>query len=136
MNFSKNKNNGYIALVGVTLLGAAIVVALLTVGLSVRTGSKLTLNTKNSERSYFLSQACAEEALQKIWENNEYLGNEILTFNQGICGILPIEDGVDGEKTIKVYGEVLNHTKRSIITITTTTPQIIINNWVEVVDFE
>ena len=135
MNSLKN-NKGYIALVGVILLGAAIVLALLTVGLNVRTGSKMTLNTKDSERSYFLSQACAEDALQKLWENSEYVGNEILTFDQGICGILPIESGANNEIIIKVYGEVSNHTKRSIIIIATTTPQIIINSWTEAASFE
>ena len=135
MNSLKN-NKGYIALVGVILLGAAIVLALLTVGLNVRTGSKITLNTKNSERSYFLSQACAEDALQKLWENSDYAGNEILTFDEGICGIMPLTTGAGGEKVIKVYGEVSDHTKRSIITITTTTPQIIIESWVEVASFE
>ena len=96
----------------------------------------MTLNTKNSERSYFLSQACAEDALQKLWKNSEYAGNEILTFDQGICGILPIESGANNEIIIKVYGEVSNHTKRSIIIIATTTPQIIINSWTESASFE
>jgi len=133
-NFSCNQK-GYIALVGVILLGAAIVVALITISMGVGTGSKISIQLKNSERSYFLANACAEDALEKLWENSSYAGNEILTFDQGMCGILPVVIGSDGKKTIKVYGSVADHTRRSIVIVSTTTPQIIIDNWKEVADF-
>ncbi|MFA6436641.1 MAG: hypothetical protein WC242_00795 [Candidatus Paceibacterota bacterium] len=133
-NFSYNQK-GYIALVGVILLGAAIVVALITISMGVGTGSKISIQLKNSEKSYFLANACAEDALEKLWESVSYSGNEILNFDQGICGILPVETGSDGKKTIKVYGSVADHTRRSVVIISTTTPQIIIESWKEVADF-
>jgi hypothetical protein len=135
MKNSLANQKGYIALVGVTLLGAAIVIALITISVSVRTGSKISIQLKNSERSYFLANACAEDALEKLWESSSYLGNEILTFDQGMCGILPVATGSDGKKTIKVYGSVADHTRRSVIIVSTTTLQIMIDSWKEVADF-
>lgn len=133
------KNNyfsqGYIALVGVLLLGSALLVALLALSLGMVSGSKMARSQISSESGYFLSSSCAEEALEKLWEDSQYQGNEVLTFDNGLCGILPIEDVSGGKKLVKVYGSTSGYTRRTEITISTTTPQIVIDDWREVADF-
>jgi len=126
---------GYIALVGVLLLGAGILVALISLSIGAGTGTKIVWQKVRSERASFLAIACAEEALGNFWQDPEYAGNEILTFNEGLCGILPIETGGSNEKIIKTYGTLSDTTRRLRLTIATTTPQIEIGVWEEVADF-
>ncbi|TRZ79472.1 hypothetical protein D4R86_05830 [bacterium] len=129
------KQNGYIAIVGVVLLGAGILIALISLSFGATTGTKIIWQRVATEKSSFLAIACAEEALEKIWQDLEYQGNEILTFDEGLCGILPVENGVGGEKTIKTYGSISGATRRLKIIIATTTPQIEISQWEEVAEF-
>lgn len=129
------KQNGYIAIVGVVLLGAGILIALISLSFGAVTGTKIIWQKATAEKSSFLAIACAEEALEKIWQDSEYQGNEILTFDEGLCGILPIEHGVDENKIIKIYGSISNTTRRLKITVATTTPQIKISQWEEVAEF-
>ena len=130
----KTSSQGYIALVGVLLLGSALLVALLTLSLNIGSGSKLIQSQIKGEKAYFLASTCAEDALEKLYEDSHYDGNEVLAFDQGICGILPLEN-VSGAKIIKTYGNFEEYTRRLKIEITTTTPQIIISEWQEVADF-
>jgi len=129
------KQDGYIALIGVILLGAGILVALLSLSLGVGTGTKMIWQRVGAEKSSFLAIACAEEALESLWQDPAYIGNEILTFDEGLCGILPVEQGVGDERTIKTYGTISNTTRRLKLTINTITPQIEISKWEEVADF-
>jgi len=129
------KQNGYIAIVGVVLLGAGILIALISLSFGATTGTKIIWQRVATEKSSFLAIACAEDALEKLWQDSEYQGNEILTFNEGLCGILPIENGVSGDKIIKTYGTISDATRRFKITIATTTPQIEISRWEEAADF-
>jgi len=134
MKYPLNQN-GYIAIVGVVLLGAGILVALISLSFGATTGTKIIWRKVATEKSSFLAIACAEEALEKIWQDLEYQGNEILTFDEGLCGILPVEDDMSGDKIIKTYGSISNTTRRLKITIATTTPQIEISEWKEVAEF-
>ncbi len=129
------KQNGYIAIVGVVLLGAGILVALISLSFGAITGTKVIWQRVAAEKSSFLAIACAEEALEKFWQDSEYQGNEILTFDEGLCGILPIEYGIGENRIIKTYGGISNTTRRLKITVATTTPQIEISQWEEVAEF-
>lgn len=129
------QQQGYIALVGVLLLGSAILVSLLALSLGIGTGSKIVSQRTASEQSYFLAMTCSEEALENLWEDKSYLGGETLTFANGFCEILPIEEGGDGKKTIKTYGAALDSIRRLKIIVSTTSPQILIDSWETVVDF-
>ena len=128
------EQQGYIALVGILLLGAGILVALLSVGLSVGTGTKMISQRGVSEKSYFLAMTCAEEALGKLWASPAYSGNEVLAQDEGLCGILAVEN-VGGKKIVKTYGTISDLTRRMKLTISTTTPQIIIEKWEDIPNF-
>ncbi len=129
-----SSRHGYIALVGVILLGSALLMALLALAFGMNTGSKIARRNVDGAKSYYLAMSCAEVALEKLWEDSSYGGNEMLTFNEGLCGILPLEEE-SGQKIIKSYGSFADTTRRLKITIATTSPQILISSWQEVADF-
>ncbi len=129
-----SSRHGYIALVGVILLGSALLIALLALAFGMNTGSKIARRNVDGTKSYYLAMSCAEVALEKLWEDSNYGGNEMLTFNEGLCGILPLEEE-SGQKIIKSYGSFADTTRRLKITIATTSPQILISSWQEVADF-
>jgi len=125
---------GYIALISILIIS---VIAVLIVISSVQLGigqSKMAVGKNQSSESYYIAQACAEEALIKLAEDLAYQGNETINISGRNCQILPVE-GSGGARTIKVLTTVNNKTKRVRIEINRTTPALGINFWQEVSSF-
>lgn len=129
-----SNQSGYIALIGVILLGSAILLALISLSLGISTGTKIANEKTLSLKSSFLATACAEEALENLWQDSQYLGSEIIEFEDGLCGILPIST-TTGDFIIQTYGNVNETMHRLEIVVSSLTPQISINSWESLTNF-
>ena len=79
------KQQGYIALLAVLILGAAstaIAVTLLITGVD---SQRVALVGENSMQARNLATACVEEALQQMHDNTSYTGSGNLTLGAGTC---------------------------------------------------
>lgn len=124
-------NKGLVALITVLIISAVA----LSIGVSISLLSigqaKMSLQQTQSSQSAFLANLCAEEALMKLKEDSNYLGNEIINSGNSSCQILPLE----GNWLIKVLADYSNQVRKVRIVVNQIDPEIIITSWQEVADF-
>lgn len=128
---SKKEQKGFIALTAVLIVLAIALAVGISASLGSITEAKNSLQKNQSSAAYYLTNLCAEEALIKLKENPNYLGNETINTTGGTCNILPIE----GSWTLKVTGSAFNQIKKMKIIISQINPKLIINSWEEVASF-
>jgi hypothetical protein len=123
-------NSGYVTLISLLIIGA--------VGLSV-TASLVLLSLGSSRTSFVLEQgnqaralanACAESALQQIWNADTYTGTGNLTLGQGTCAYAV--SGASVPKTITASGMVGTVVRKISITVDSLHPYVHIFSWQEV----
>ncbi len=127
------KNNGYITLVSVLIIGAigiaiATSMVLLGIGFS-RTGFAL----EQSIQAKGLANACAEEALQQINDSTPFTGIGNLTFGQGTCDYTVTSQGGQN-RTITSTGTVDDVVRKVEVVINQINPTINVVYWQEVLD--
>ena len=147
--YEKNKNNsaGFLTLMSaliVTAIGLSISVSLLLLGLG---SSQTSFAIEQSYQANSLSNACAEEALQKIYDSMimpnpvpdpipvlvPFTGTGSLTLGQGSCSYTVTDIGGNSRK-ITAIGTVGTVIRKNQITTSAVSP-IIISSWQEVADF-
>ncbi len=133
-NYKKSyikKNEGFVALMSVLIVGAVgviILTSLVSLGVS---SVKSSISIESGNRALIIADSCAEEVLLKIREDNSFIGTEQISFEGGSC-IYEVEGGGGEERTIKIEGRFENSTKRLLIIVSEINPKIIINQWSEV----
>ena len=133
-NVSSEMKNGYIALISVILisaLGVAIMVSVIASGITA-TKTDYSLQLSGSARS--LASSCAEEALQKILETSTTSASGNLTIASGTCTYI-ITSTSSSATTINATGVLGTIVSKIKVSLSTTTPSIVLSSWEEVSDF-
>lgn len=128
------KNEGFVALISVILIGAvgtaiAVSVILLSLG-----SSRTSFALEQSNQTKALVNACAEEALQQISDSTPFTGTGNLTLGQGSCSYT-VTSQSGQNRTIIATGTVGTIVRKVKITIDKINPDINITSWQEVADF-
>lgn len=125
---------GFVLLISVLIVGAvglSVASTFLLLGIdATRTG----LNFIQGKQARSLADACAEEALEKIWESTAYTGSGNLTFGAGSCSYTVIDLG-GSNRQINASGVVSSATRKVKILINQINPSIGVSSWQEVADF-
>ncbi len=132
---SKSKSEGYIALISVLIISALTILIASSTNLISISESKMGLQENQSWEAFYLTNACAEDALMKLKDNLNYPGNEILIFDEGICTILPLEGTGNENRVIKVSGSAFNQVQKIRIEINRVDPEIQIKSWQQIINF-
>ncbi|MBD3208670.1 MAG: hypothetical protein GF370_04440 [Candidatus Nealsonbacteria bacterium] len=135
MIFNKKNEKGYIALLSIIIVSSLLLLAVSYFNLASINEAKLGLKESHSEESFYLAQACAEEALMRLKEDLGYSGGEVLEFSKGECNILSLEGAGNEDRIIKTLGSVADITRRIRIVIGSVNPQTEIDSWEEVESF-
>jgi len=144
--FYKNQK-GFLTLIStliVAAIGLSISVSLLLLGLG---SSRTSFLTVQSYQANSLANACAEEALQQIYDSMimpdpipdpepvlvPYTGNGSLSLGQGVCSYTVTSTGGNHRKIVAsgTVGTII----RKIQATTSSVAPIIISSWQEVADF-
>lgn len=91
--------SGYIALTSAIIVSILILAVILSLNFSAFFGRFNILASEYKENSLALAEACVEEALLKLAQNNSYSGDEEIAIGDNACRIFPIVSGV--QKTIQ-----------------------------------
>lgn len=81
----RNKEQGYIALLAVLIVGAASVAISLALVMSGADSQRSALSEQQSRQARALAAACAQEALQVVHDNIAYTGTNSITQGAGSC---------------------------------------------------
>ena len=125
------KNQGFVALVAVLVIGAvglSIPTTLLLLGLGF---SKTALATVQSGQARSLAIACAEDALEKLRESVYYAGNETKIFSSGSCQIQLISGNGNTNRVLTVMGTVGTVVRKITVQISVINPTISVTSWQE-----
>jgi len=128
------KNNGYIAMISIIIIGAVVlglVVAMTNVSLS----QKMSLISQNlSAKSYYLANACAHIAVVNLQKDENYAGNEVQDIDGEICNIEPVTGTGNENREITTSSTNGNHTKKIKVTIDQLRPTTEISYWGELIE--
>lgn len=124
---------GYITLLSTLFLvaiGGVVAGSLILLGLGF---SRTILALDQSNQAKALSNACAEEALEKIEESNPFSGTATITLGTGSCSYTVTSQGGQN-RTITSSGTVGTIIRKVSISIDKISPNINITAWQEVSD--
>ena len=125
------KQNGYIALLTVLIIGAAATAISVTVLLLGADSQRSALVSQQSKQARFLAIACANEALQVIHDTTSYTGTGNLTLGQGSCTYTVASTGAS-TRTITTTGTVEGVIRKIQASVTVTSSNISVSSWQEI----
>lgn len=132
--YKTQTNKGFITLMATLLVlavGLSISISMLMLGVG---SSRTSFVIKQSYQSNALANACAEEALQKIYDSVVtpplFTGTGSLTIGQGSCSYT-VSDTGGGTMNITTSGTVGDVIRKNQIILSTVSP-IAISSWQEI----
>lgn len=132
--YNLQPSSGFITLMSVIIVstvGISIGVSILLIGLS---STKTSLVIQQSAQARNLTNACAEEALEKIRTLSSFSGTGSLTFGQGSCAYTVLNLGGQNRQ-VNASGTVASITRKAKVLIDQINPRIRLVSWQEVADF-
>ena len=135
MRKCKKTSSGYVALISVIIIGAVLLMVVISSAYISITQGLNSLLYSNHLESEGLVSACGEEALMKLKDDSNYGGNETISLGNNQCQILPILNLGGQARIIQVSSNVGGATKKNKISINQINPTIRITLWQEVADF-
>lgn len=125
---------GYIALISILIISAIVILIAASANLISISESKMGLKESESWQAFYLTTACAEEALQQIKDSTPYEGSGNIPIGQGSCAYT-VTKLIGENRIITATGTVRDINRRVKITIDKVNPTINIVSWQEVADF-
>ena len=134
-----NQEMGYIALITVLIVLATVLVVSLGASFLGMSEGDMALMHNQSSASYFLANACAEEALLNLKNDASYQPSqpsETYVFDGGTCQIFyPISGSGNRQRVIEVSGDVDGKIRKLRVKVLELSPNTIIQSWQEVAEF-
>lgn len=131
MGYKNRNESGYIALLTVLIVGAAVTAIGLTLLTNGADAQRTALIEQQSKQARALAGACAEEALQVIHDNIAFSGTGSLTLGQGTCSYTVVVTA-GTTRTVTVSGTVGNVVKKIQTYVTIGSSSISASSWQEV----
>ncbi len=125
----------YIALITILIISAVTLLIAASAGLFGISETDMGLIEDQSTQSYYLANACAEYALERLKNNVNYAGDETLDIDDGSCYIYLPEGSGNEDRIIKATGTLANQTRKVKIIIEEINPLMVISSWQEVSEF-
>ena len=113
--------------IAISAVSIAVVISLIDSGIN-STRSSANLTALSMARQF--ANACLEESLQSIRDNNNYSGNLVLSFTSGACSATTTRLS-SSNFTIESSGSSSGSIKRISAAINQTDPKITISAWQE-----
>lgn len=134
IKFIKNKE-GFIALTSVLIISAFFILLFSGMFFSASEQMERVDNREKAVKASMLANGCAEEALNSLRENIDYLGGETKTIGSYSCDILSL-DRTETMRVIKAQATVGNFTKKIQVEADVQYhPDLKILDWREVTEF-
>lgn len=125
------KQQGYVALLTVLIIGSASTAIGVTVLLLGVDSQRSTLITQQSKQARFLAVACANEALQIVHDTTSYTGSSNLTLGQGSCSYTVTSTGAS-TRTVTATATVGFVVKKIQASVTINASSISVSSWQEI----
>lgn len=129
-SFARKLQGGYVALVGVLVFSAMILLAGLGVSLRGIDAAESSLDEAFSIHARMLADACAEEALMRLKSNFGYSGNEtIIVGGTDTCTIVSVSGSGNTDRVVLSEAAVGRTLRRVRVDVARITPSLIVRAW-------
>jgi hypothetical protein len=138
---TKSKNNnlkhdgGYMAIISALIISALMVVIASSANINSIYESDMGEKAAKGWESFYLAMACAEEALIKLKESVDYLGGEVLMFDNGECSIVDVAGAGNKSRRVKVSASIAGQVRKIVVNVAEINPRMTIDSWQEVSSF-
>ena len=127
------RQEGYVALLAVLIVGAVALTISLSLLTSGTDSQRTALALQRSVQARGLADACAEEALQQIYNSASFTGTNPLTMGQGSCSYTVTNSG-GSNRVIDSAGTVSGVVRKVKVYVTITASSLSVTSWQEVAD--
>ncbi len=127
--------SGYVLLLSILFIGvicATIFSSMLLLGINAL---QVTHSLEQSGQALSLAQGCADYALLQLRTTQDYLGNEVMTYDTGTCEVLAIGGTGNTNRLLCTEGQAGDSVRRLEIVVQQILPQTTIGTWQEVANF-
>lgn len=131
----KNTKNGFIAMTSVLVLGAIFLVLILGVTSQSVNLLQHTISVQHADAAKQYAYSCAEYALLQATQQLHYTGNQMLSFEDETCEILPVAEDVDGSSTIRTQSTVKGYVHRVVVEVVNIYPHVEVQSYQSVLVF-
>ena len=132
--YTNQTQRGYITLLSVLIVGAVGVAIATTLLLQGTNRSRSSFALQQQAQARALADACAEEGLQQLADNNSFTGTAGLTLGAGECSYTVVDTG-GSTRRVEATGTVGTIVQKARIEVSALSPQITLSSWQEVADF-
>ncbi len=126
---------GYVFLLSVLAVGTIAAVTIVSLALLGTSALRSSQSYRDSVQAFQNAQSCAERALLAIHADQEYAGDEMITFTHGDCRILPLGGFGSVDRSICIEGRNEDALRRVAVHVGRIIPSIQITSWKEVLEF-
>ena len=126
--------NGYVILLSTLVVAAVSLTVVVALTLLSTDTHRTSLALLQSNQAKALANACAEQALEEIRQDDAYVGTDNLSLGQGTCTFVVTDLGGES-RNIQASGTVSTVIRRVEIEIDQIYNTINIISWQEVADF-
>lgn len=126
------KQNGYIILLSVMLIGAVsvtIAVSLLAMGIG---SGQSSLSLQRSKQAKAMAQSCMDEALYNIYQNNSYTGTASTTIAGLTCNFTVTNTG-GSNRRVDAWSNIYGVVQKTRVELDSVSP-INITSWQEMAE--
>lgn len=127
----KKRQDGYIALLSVVIVGASATAIALTLLVTGTDAQRTNLVTQQSIQARQLASGCAEEALQIIHDSTSYTGTGSLSMSTGSCAYTVASTGAS-TRTISATSTVGGVVRKVLVYVTINSSSISVTSWQDV----
>ncbi|HSX18143.1 MAG TPA: hypothetical protein VLE51_02190 [Candidatus Saccharimonadales bacterium] len=128
---NSDNQEGFIALIFVLIVSAAALAISLSLLSSGTDAQRSLLVTQQSAQARSLANACAEEALQQVHDNNAFTGSNSLNLSTGTCSYTVTNTG-GNNRTIDASATIAGATRKVKVLANTQGTNINIMSWQDV----
>lgn len=126
--------NGYISLISILVISAVVILVAANANLSSVGEANMGLQENQKWESFYLSEACAEEALDQIYSSVNFEGSGSLLLGAGSCSYAVIR--LTGQnRIINASGTVGGIIQKTKVILDTIRPRINVVSWTPVAEF-
>lgn len=127
----EHKKNGYIALITIVIISAIVLLITLS-ATHISLSQKLNIISQNqSNKSYYLAEACAHIAVTQLQIDDSYTGDEQIEVDGDYCTIEPITGSGNNNREIITSAAVGNYTRKIKVIIDQIRPSTETSYWGE-----
>lgn len=129
------KKEAFVLMISVLIVGAIVLsISLSVVFVNINAG-KNSIDIRDLDQARMLTNSCSELALYELGQNPSAVGISVNNIGDDVCTYNIIQS-TPTERIIQSEASYKNSTRKELVVVSSLSPEIVIESWREVADFD